>query len=302
MTASVRIGRRVALASIFISGALAATKIAVGLRANSTAAVSDGIESAGDILASGLVLFGLVMATKPPDAEHPYGHGRLETISGLGVGMFLAAMGVLISAESFRRTLQPGEPPEIFAIWPLAASIAVKTIMFISKRHFGRKLDSSGLMADAWNDAMDTLSGMVALLGVGLAVLNPSTFRSADDWGGFGVGLVIIVLAIRIVRDTTFQLMDTMPDASRMQKVRATALTVPGALGIEKCFARKTGLQYHVDLHLEVDPAMSVLSSHEIATEVRIKIKETLPWVADVLVHVEPHLLATIADRQHGES
>ncbi|HLJ49819.1 MAG TPA: cation diffusion facilitator family transporter [Bryobacteraceae bacterium] len=302
MTASVRIGRRVALTSMFVSAALAAAKITVGLKANSTAAVSDGIESAGDILASGLVLFGLIMASKPPDAEHPYGHGRLETISGLGVGMFLAAMGVLISAESLRRAAQTDTPPQFFAVWPLAASIVVKTIMFISKRHFGRRLESSGLIADAWNDAMDTLSGTVALLGVGLAVLNPATFRSADDWGGFGVGIVIVVLALRIVRDTTFQLMDTMPDQSRMQQIRAVALTVPGALGIEKCFARKTGLQYHVDLHLEVDPAMSVLSSHEIATDVRFKIKEKLPWVADVLVHVEPHMLATIADRQHGKS
>ena len=91
-------GRNIALASIFISGALAAAKITVGLKANSTAVVSDGLESASDVLASSLVLFGLMMAAKPPDAEHPYGHGRLETLSGMAVGMILASMGALLMA------------------------------------------------------------------------------------------------------------------------------------------------------------------------------------------------------------
>src|ERR1051326_379702 len=104
-------GRNIALASIFISGALAAAKITVGLKANSTAVVSDGLESASDVLASSLVLFGLMMAAKPPDAEHPYGHGRLETLSGMAVGMILASMGALISVESMRRALIPHPAP-----------------------------------------------------------------------------------------------------------------------------------------------------------------------------------------------
>ncbi len=164
--------------------------------------------------------------------------------------------------------------------------------MSASKRRYARKIGSAALIADAWNDTVDILSGAVALTGVALAVSNPKSFAAADHYGGAGVGLIVIFLGIRVVRDTTLLLMDTMPDAQSMDQVRKVALSVPGAMGIEKCFARKTGLKWHVDLHLEVDPEMSVRQSHEIATEVRIQIKETLDWVADVLVHVEPYQAA----------
>ncbi len=301
MNAPERVGYNVALASIFISAALATAKILVGLKANSTAVVSDGVESASDVLSSSLVLFGLHMAAKPPDAEHPYGHGRLETLSGLAVGILLVVMGSLIAVESVQRALRPHPSPAAFAIWPVVASIVVKSSLYGVKRHYGRKLRSSSLSADAWNDGVDTLSGAVALVAVSLEAFARERFGPADDIGGAVVGFIVIFLGIKIVRDTTLQLMDTMPDREMLAQVRNAALTVPGALGIEKCFARKTGLRYHVDLHLEVDPAMSVSASHEIATEVRGRIRAYLPWVADVLVHVEPHGLATI-DTGHGES
>lgn len=281
-------GRNVALASIFISAALAAAKIVVGLKAQSTAVVSDGIESASDVLASSLVLFGLEMAAKPPDAEHPYGHGRLETLSGMAVGMILTAMGSLIAVESVRRALTPHMAPAGFAIWPVIVSIAIKSTMYLTKRHYSRKLLSSSLAADAWNDGVDVVSGIVALIGVTLESFAGLRFGPSDDIGGALVGVIVILLGVRIVHDTTFQLMDTMPEPSLMDQIRRAALSVPGALGIEKCFARKTGLQYHVDLHLEVEPDMTVSASHDIATRVREKIRSDLPWVADVLVHVEP--------------
>ena len=294
MTRAGRIGRNVVLASVFISAGLAAAKILVGLKANSTAVVSDGLESAGDVLASGLVLFGLIMAAKPPDAEHPYGHGRLETLSALAVGMILAAMGVLIAVESAQRALRPHGPPAVFGIWPVAASIVVKSGLYSVKRHYSSQLGSASLAADAWNDAMDTLSGAVALAGVAIEANFGRQFGPADDIGGCVVGVIIVFLGIQIVRDTTSQLMDTMPDPSKLDAIRTAALRVPGALGIEKLYARKTGLQYHVDLHLEVDPEMTVAASHEIATTVRSAVRTELPWVADVLVHVEPHGLDTM--------
>lgn len=296
-----RTARRLALASIFISAGLAAAKIIVGLKANSTAVVSDGMESAGDVLSSGLVLFGLVMAAKPPDADHPYGHGRLETLTGLVVGMILIVAGVLISFRSMQRAFEVQHSPALFAIWPLIASIVVKSFLWVNKRRLGRRIRSAALVADAWHDAVDAFSGSIALLAVGLTLFEPSRFVWADHAGGVAVGFIVILLGSQIVRDTTLQLMDTMPDSRAMQQIREAAMSVPGALGIEKCFARKTGLKYHVDLHLEVDPRMTVYESHEIATRVRDRIRERLDWVADVLVHVEPHLLATISGRTHGK-
>jgi len=295
-------GRRIAITSMLISAGLAAAKITIGLHAGSTATVSDGIESAGDVLASGLVLLGLIIAAKPPDQEHPYGHGRLETLSALAVGMLLVATGVLIAFESLHLTHESSPTPAAYAVWPLVASIVIKSLLSNAKWRYGRKIQSSGLIADAWNDAVDILSGATALLGLGLTLLAPDKFSAADRIGGSAVGIIVIFLGIRVVRDTVVQLMDTMPDPEAMAAIRTVGLSVPGVLGIEKCFARKTGLQWHVDLHLEVDPAMSVYDSHEIATEVREKIRSDIDWVADVLVHVEPHLLGTIAIGPHGKS
>jgi cation diffusion facilitator family transporter len=295
-------GRRIAITSMLTSAALAAAKITIGLQASSTATVSDGIESAGDVLASGLVLLGLVIAAKPPDAQHPYGHGRLETLSALAVGMLLVATGVLIAVESMHLSRDPSHAPAAYAVWPLIASIVIKSVMSAGKWRYGRKIQSSGLVADAWNDTVDILSGITALLGLSLTLLDPAKFSAADHIGGSAVGVIVIFLGIRVVHDTVVQLMDTMPDPQAMDRIRMTGLTVPGVLGIEKCFARKTGLKWHVDLHLEVDPAMTVYDSHEIATEVKEKIRAEIDWVADVLVHVEPHMLATVSSGPDGPS
>jgi cation diffusion facilitator family transporter len=296
-----RASRVIAVISMLASAALSAAKIIVGLHANSTAVVSDGLESAGDVLASGLALFGLVLAAKPPDTEHPYGHGRVEILSALIVGMMLTASGTLISFRSLERVREVQHTPAAYAMWPLIASIIIKSIMSLVKRRLGRKIRSSALLADAWNDTVDILSGSTALVALGITLYDPVKYVAADHLGGAAVGIIVIFLGVRVVRDTTLQLIDTMPDAAALDRIRQVALHVPGALGIEKCYARKTGLQWHVDLHLEVDPAMSVYESHEIATQVRIRIKEELDWVADVLVHVEPHLMATISNTTHGK-
>lgn len=281
-------GQRVALAGMIASAALAAIKITAGLLGHSTAVVADGLESLGDVLASGIVLLGLTVAAKPPDWNHPYGHGRLETVTGMFVGFMLAMAGAGIAVNALH-TIGPAKTaPATFVIWPLIGSALVKAILSGIKFHYGRKIGSAALVADAWNDGVDILSALSALVAVSFTIVAPRQFPAADHWGAFAVGLIVIFTGLRVTRDTALQLMDTMPDRATMAKVRATALTVPGVRGVEKCFARKTGLQYHVDLHLEVDPEITVRQSHEIATQVRIVIKETLAWVADVLVHVEP--------------
>jgi cation diffusion facilitator family transporter len=284
-----RIGRRVAIASMAASGTLAVVKIVVGLWAGSTSVVADGVESASDVLASGMVFLGLLVAARPADANHPYGHGRFEILTGLGVGMILAGTGTAICMRSLERASQAHTTPQAYALWALVLSIVVKSVLSWTKFRVGRRIGSAALLADAWNDSVDILSGFAALCALSLTLYNPVRFLAADHYGGFAVGLLVILLGIRVVRDTASELMDTMPEESRMAEVRAVALAAPGVLGVEKCFARKTGFKYHVDIHLEVDPHLTVWASHEIATQVRFKIRGQLDWVADVLVHVEPY-------------
>ncbi len=278
---------RVAVASIVISAILAVIKIAVGLSAHSVALISDGFESAADFFTSGLVLIGLWVASKPPDEEHPYGHGRFEILVGLAIGLMLVATGTGICMRSLEEKSSQ-HVPEFFAIWPLLASIVVKSALSAAKFHFSRRSGSAGLRADARNDMVDVFSGAIALVAVLLAIFWPK-MTAADRYGGFIIGLIVIFLGLRVVRETVLLLMDTMPDEKQMAQIREIALQVPGALGIEKCFARKTGLRYHVDLHLEVEPDLTVRESHDIASAVKRKIRAELDWVEDVLVHVEPY-------------
>lgn len=283
-----QIGARVALAGMGVSGALAIVKVVAGWMGHSTSVVADGFESAGDVLASGFVLVGLSLAAKPPDSNHPYGHGRAETLTGLLLGFILAAAGVSIGVHALRAVGHPHEPPASYVTWILIASIAIKSALFAIKSHYGRKIGSTALLANAWNDAVDMISGVAALAAVSLNLYDPVRFAGADEYGGFAIGLIVIFTGIRVARDSGLTLMDTMPDEALIQSIREVAARVPGVYGVEKCYARKTGLQYHVDLHLEVDPEITVRESHMIAEITRNRIRQDLPWVADVLVHVEP--------------
>ena len=281
------IGRRIALISMSVGAALAAAKLFVGIEVGSTSVLSDGLEASGDVLSSGIVYAGLWLASKPPDYEHPYGHGRYETLAGLAVGAMLLLAGAAISWHSIT-SLDIRTHLQTYALYPLIAAIFIKIALAAVKFRTGRKIASSSLEADAWHDITDLLSTGVALVSVLLTLANPLRFGMADHVGGIGIGIIIFFLSVKVVRRTVGQLVDTMPEPVKMAEIRTAALGVPGALGIEKCFARRTGLKYHVDLHLEVDPDMTVRESHEIARRVKFAVKGTVPWVADVLVHVEP--------------
>lgn len=281
-------GQRVAIAGIAVSGTLAVLKIVIGSMAGSTSVVADGFESASDVFASGIVWFGLWWASKPADREHPYGHGRVETLAGLVVGLGLVAAGIAISLGSLREIGAGHAPPKLFGVWPLLISLVVKSLLSSLKFYYGRQLRSSALIADAWNDAVDTLSATTALAALTLTLHDPSRFLAADHYGGFAVGIIVVFMGVHVARDTSMQLIDTMPGEEVLDPIRGVALSVPGVRGVEKLYARKTGLQYHVDLHIEVDPDMSVRASHDIAAAVRDRLRTDLKWVADVLVHVEP--------------
>ncbi len=279
---------QIARTGMIVSGILAALKIGVGLAAHSQAVTADGYESAADVLTSGLVLVGLMIAARPPDQNHPYGHGRVEILTGLLLGFLLFGAGLLIALHAWTGAGEIPVPPAAFAVWPMVISIVTKIGLAGFKARAAKRFDSSALRADAANDGIDIVSGVVALSALLLTLNYPDRFPRADHYGAFIVGMIVIATAIRVAYEASMHLMDTMPDDIAMEDIRKAALTVPDVAGVEKCFARKTGMKYHVDLHLEVDPDITVRASHDIAQRVRERVCELLPWVADVLVHVEP--------------
>jgi cation diffusion facilitator family transporter len=287
-SANVADGRKIALVSVAASFALSVMNVGAGLAARSTSVVAAGLEFAGDVLASLIVFFGMLMASRPPDDDHPYGHGRFEILAGLLVGLILMLGGVGISARSLEKVGEVHSAPGSIAIWSLSLSVIVKSWLAWSKFRVGRRIGSAAVVADAWNDTVDILSSMAALGAVTLAIYDPARFLSADHYGGFAVGVIVVLTGIRVVRDASLELTDTAPAAGLLQEIRRQAMQVPKVEAVEKCYARKTGLQYHVDLHIEVAPEMTVAESHYIAHKVQDQVLRTVPSVAGVLVHIEP--------------
>jgi cation diffusion facilitator family transporter len=167
-------------------------------------------------------------------------------------------------------------------------SVAVKLALAYRKHSTAKRIQSAALAADAKNDWLDVASGLIAMTALALNAWNPARFPDADAVGCIVVGLLVALLGAQVLREASWQLLDTMPPSAMLEEIRGVALAVPGVEGIEKCFARKTGLQYHVDLHVEVAPSMTVAQAHAVGGRVRARVRETVPWVADVMIHIEP--------------
>jgi len=282
------LARRIAFASVAVNIVVALANVGVGVVAGSRAAVAAGIEFGADAVAALFVYGGLVIAARPPDRDHPYGHGRAEILTGLILGVMLILTGTAIATQSLRDVSAVHAPPAAIALVPLGLAGLVKAGLMAVKFRVGRRVGSAALLADAWNDTVDILSAAAALAGLGLTLYDPQRFLAADHFGAFAVGLIVVVTGLVVVRNTSLELMDTMPPASLIAAIRASSHRVAGVRGVEKCWARKTGLQYHVDLHLEVDPDMPVVDAHGIAERVRQQVRRDVTAVADVLVHIEP--------------
>jgi cation diffusion facilitator family transporter len=281
-------GQTIAAISVGLNAVLAATSLIVGSRGRSVTVLASGFEFTADVAASLVVLFGFWYASRPADSRHPYGHGRAETLTGLLIGVALFVIGGSIAAHALSDIGDIHPPPATYTVWPLALALAVKTVLMVSKMRVSQRTGSQALMADAWNDSVDVLSSVAAIIALGLTLYDAVTFRAADHVGGMLVGVFVIVAGLGVVRSTSLDLMDTMPPDTLLDQVRHAACRVDGVRGVEKVFARRTGLQYHVDLHLEVDGWISVDAGHAIATDVRERIRADVSAVSDVLVHVEP--------------
>jgi len=279
--------RVVAAAGIVASILLAVANILVGLASESRSVLATGIEFSGDVLASSLILISIIVASKPADDQHPYGHGRVETLGAFVLGLILIVAGIGVSWASLHGIAERHSAPGPMAIVALLFAIVLRAIMATIKFRVGRRESSAALLADAWNDSVDILAATTALIAVGLAMYD-TRFLAADHYGGAVVGIIVAITGARVLRDASLELMDTMPDTEKIDDIKRVAMEVDGVWGVDKTYARKTGFTYHVDLHIEVDPALTVAASHQIAGHVRSLVRERLRWVADVLVHVEP--------------
>ncbi len=287
-----QVNRNKAIKAIYVSILgnlfLAIIKGVTGVLGNSYALIADAIESTTDILASVLVWFGIRYSTKPPDENHPYGHGKAEPLVTFIVVGLLLTSAIVIFWQSIENIKHPHGVPENYTLWVLGVIVIVKEVFYriISKK--GKETKSTSLQADAWHHRSDAITSLVALLGISVAIIMGEGYEAADDWAAMVAAVFIIYNAYLIFRPALGEIMDENLHEELIQKIRTIAKEEPLVVGTEKCFVRKSGMSFHVDLHLVVDGSISVKEGHDIAHHLKNKIKAQLPEVADVLMHVEP--------------
>src|SRR5438477_7353891 len=281
-------GARLALFGLIVNVALAPVKIAAGIIGHAYVLIADGIESALDIGGSIVIWGGLTVAARPPDQTHPYGHGKAEPIAAIVValGVLVAAIGLAI--ESVREILTPHHGPAPFTLAILVVVIAVKEILFRYVNRVGKEFESTAVQTDAWHHRSDALTSAAAFIGISTALIGGERWQSADDWAALFACAVIGANGVRLLLPAFHEIMDTAPRARIVRAICAVAISVPGVVEVEKCRARKMGLDFYVDLHAQVDGNISVHEGHEIAHRVKAAIQQNNPRVADVLVHIEP--------------
>jgi cation diffusion facilitator family transporter len=283
-----RTGARVALLGLVINVVLASVKIVAGVIGHAYVLIADGIESALDVGGSIVIWGGLTVAARPPDRTHPYGHGKAEPIAALVVAICVLAAAIGLAIESVREILTPHHGPAPFTLALLVVVIVIKEFLFRYVNRIGRDLESTAVQTDAWHHRSDALTSTAAFIGISLALIGGERWQSADDWAALFACAVIAANGVRLALPAFQEIMDTAPAGKIVGSILAVASSVPGVVEVEKCYARKMGLDYYVDLHVGVDGNISVQEGHEIAHRVKSAIQQSDSRIADVLVHIEP--------------
>jgi cation diffusion facilitator family transporter len=281
-------GARVALLGMVINVVLAAAKITAGLVGNAYVLIADGVESALDVAGSFVIWGGLKVAARPPDATHPYGHGKAEPLAAIVVALGVLAAALGIAVQSVREIFLPHHAPAPFTLVVLIVVILVKELLYRYVMRMGRDVESTAVQTDAWHHRTDAMTSVAAFVGISIALIGGEAWRSADNWAALFACALIGANGFRLLSPALREIMDTAPRQEIVSSIARAARAVPGVLEVEKCLVRKMGLDFYVDLHIGVDANISVREGHQIAHTVKASIKKTDPRIADVLVHVEP--------------
>lgn len=274
--------------SIIGNTALAIIKWSAGYFGNSYALIADAIESTADIFSSIAVLLGIKYSNKPADENHPYGHGRIEPLVTFGVVGFLIISATIIAYESIQNISQPHEPPKAFTLIVLGGIIVWKEISYHLVMKKAKLTNSTSLVADAWHHRSDAITSVAAFIGISIALVMGKGYESADDWAALFASFIILYNSYKIIKPAFGEIMDKDIYPDMVKDVCEFSKTIEGVQNTEKCHVRKTGMTFYVDLHIIVDKNITVKEGHDIAHNLKNRLKERTPEIADVLIHVEP--------------
>jgi cation diffusion facilitator family transporter len=275
--------------SIIGNTSLALIKGVAGIFGNSYALIADAIESTTDIFASLLVLFGIKYSNRPADKNHPYGHGRAEPLITFLVVGFLITSATIIAYESIKNIGIPHDLPKPWTLLVLGAIIIWKEISYRVVLKKSKETHSSSLKADAWHHRSDAITSIAAFTGISIALILGKGYESADDWAALFASFFILYNSYLIFRPALGEIMDEHVYDDLIEEIRQVAHKVEGVEDTEKCFIRKAGMQYHVELHATVKADLTVREGHDIAHKLQDTLREEIPQLGHVLIHIEPH-------------
>jgi cation diffusion facilitator family transporter len=280
---------RAAVLGLVVNAALGVIKLVAGLAANSFALLADAVNSLGDMFTSGVVVFALRFSQKPPDREHPYGHSRAEAIAGSNVALLVIVSALLVAWEAMRRIYMPHAVPPAWTLWIAGPNVVIKEALYRYKVTVGRRTGSTALIANAWDHRSDALCSLAVFVGLAIVRWGGPALIWADEAAAMGVVAAILWSATRLFRQSAHELLDAQADETLVRAVEAAATSVPEVRRVETLLLRKSGLEYFADIHIEVDPELTVAEGHAIGHRVKDEILREFEIVRDVLVHLEPH-------------
>ncbi len=279
---------RVALLGIVVNAVLALIKLAAGVLGHSFALVADAVESLVDIAGSTVIWGALRYGSRPPDDDHPFGHGKVEALAGLAVASLVVVAGLGIAAEAIRQILTPHAYPRAFTLAVLVVVVVVKEVMYRKAHRAARAARSNAGHADAWHHRSDAITSLFAFVGISVALAGGPDWAPADDWAALLASFVIMFNGVVLARGPIGELTDRHAPGVA-EAASAAALAVEGVRAIERCEARQSGRGYRVVMHAEVSPTMTVADSHRLTGIIKQMVRERSPEIDSVLIHIEPH-------------
>jgi cation diffusion facilitator family transporter len=277
---------KITVVSILWNVILSGLKISFGFIGQSFALVSDGFHSVSDVLSSIGVLFGIRISSKEADEDHPYGHEKIESLTGLFIGLSLIGTAIFIGYEGVKRLFEEVPIPDRITLWIALCSILVKEGLFWYTKLSGKKLNSVLLEADAWHHRSDALSSIATLIGISLALVG---FPIFDPIVSIIISIVIAKVAITIMSNSINQLVDKSCTPEMTRKLFQKIEAVDGVIEVDDLMTRMFGHRIYVDVEIACNPELSLKTSHDIATKVHDVIEHSFEDVKHIHVHVNPY-------------
>lgn len=293
-----REGRRLILAGVWLNIVLALAKVLGGVLGRSHALIADGIESSLDVLSSIMMWAALKYAERPPDQDHPYGHGKMESLAAVMGALFLVIAGLALGYHSIleiirmRAATAAEAMPAPFTLVILLATIAIKELLHRRMHRKSREIESRALETDSWHHRSDALTSLAATIGISAALIGGPSWVQADDWAALFSCVIIVFNGQKMLRESLGDVLDQQASGEVVEKILQLVREVPGVTSVEKCRVRKSGFSRYADLHVRVAGEHTVREGHEIAHLVKDRLLEADLHFADVTVHIEPEIVS----------